>query len=614
MSRRRRGQSRAGTPEAAGYGPSAGGGGCREVGLFTDHKWDYINLADFKAKGCGPGFVYGYLWFSLVLSIAVYGVDSFTAVNLLAFDRWSSKIEPAIPIDVSKWIFSGCIIASFVNLAYEGIRAFRVMRRRNVAECYMDSLAARWESIRLGKGQGWKRFLVFAELTKSKKGAEYIALFTYFSFQCKCLFAPHRFAEEADENSVDSLCSGPRQVVNALTLRSVYVAKLNPGKDSVEGSIVGFFDKIKQLAEEDYQQAVILSGMCFTLVIWVFSALYLLSAILFYVFFLFHWIPRDDGGLTGYCERKVNKRLTSIVTTKVNKALAKSQAKREKADALAMRNGEKPHLERAATLPVLPDVGPGKEDSLPQMPMLGRNETTTTLPAYTSRPGTPNSFELTAMDQKRPLPSRSGTSGSYSSRAPLIGGAADMGYGRASPEPRLPDLDFGPVAPLRTATANSQRYRPYGPGTGSIRNFTATPAPMDGYGPPTDGFAAPGGGFGPTRTPTAHSMNAYGDPPARYDAYNPGRQDTYDGRASPAPTYRTGTPAARPPMGPGPGPGPMRSLTGQVPPRSAPPQRNMTAPVRPGDFEPPARTGTSQSARPPGQGTPWQGYENEYRF
>lgn len=36
----------------------------------------------------------------------------------------------------------------------------------------------------MGKtGRGWKRFLVFAELTKSKKGAEYVALFTYFSFE-----------------------------------------------------------------------------------------------------------------------------------------------------------------------------------------------------------------------------------------------------------------------------------------------------------------------------------------------------------------------------------------------------------------------------------------------
>jgi Fungal potassium channel len=119
------------------------------------------------------------------LSCAVYGVDTFTAVNLLAFNRWSSEIEPAISFDVSKWIFSVCIIASFVNLGFEHFRAMRVMKRGNVAECYLDNLAVRLESIRLGKGQGWRRFLVFAELTKSKKGAEYIALFTYFSFQCE---------------------------------------------------------------------------------------------------------------------------------------------------------------------------------------------------------------------------------------------------------------------------------------------------------------------------------------------------------------------------------------------------------------------------------------------
>ncbi|KND88135.1 putative vacuolar membrane protein [Tolypocladium ophioglossoides CBS 100239] len=577
---------------------------------FTDHQWDYITLADFKAKGCGAGFFYGYLWFSLILSIAVYSVDSFTAVNLLAFNRWSSKIEPAIPISVSKWIFSGCIIASFVNLGFEGIRATRVMKRRNVAECYMDSLAARWESIRVGSGQGWRRFLVFTELTKSKKGAEYIALFTYFSFQSWIRVI---------------LCSGPRQVVNAFTLKSVYEAKLAPTATSVDGAILGFFDKIRALGTEDYQQAVILSGMCFTLVIWVFSALYLLSAVFCYVFFLFHYIPRADGGLTGYCERKVNKRLTRIVTNKVNKALAKGQAKRERAEALAMRNGEKPPQDRAATLPTLPDVGgPAKEDSLLEMPVLGRSETTATLPAYSSRPGTPNSFELRVMDQKRPIQFRTGTSGSaasYSSRAPLMGAAADMGYGRASPEPSLPDVDFGAMPPHRPGTSNSQRS--YGPRPGygrmngnstssSLRNpVTASPAPMD-----TDTMPP---FSGPSRMPTPHSINAYGlsnsssGPPPftrSYEAFNP------DGRSSPAPSvasYRTGTPAARHqgPMG-APSNQPMRSLTGPVSPRGPqyPPQRNMTAPMPPrgsgGDYfdraGTPQRTGTPQGMR----GTPPQ--------
>lgn len=71
-----------------------------------------------------------------------------------------------------------------MNLGFEHLRAMRVMKRGNVAECYLDDLAFRLTSIQLGKRQGFRRFLVFAELTKSKKGTEYIAIFTYFSFQC----------------------------------------------------------------------------------------------------------------------------------------------------------------------------------------------------------------------------------------------------------------------------------------------------------------------------------------------------------------------------------------------------------------------------------------------
>lgn len=115
--------------------------------------------------------------------MAVYSVDIFTAVNLLAFDKWSSEIKPAISFDVTKWIFSISIILSVVNLAYEHIRAQLIIRRGSVAESFLDNLAVRLQSIRFGSGKGWRRFLVFAELTKSKKGAEYIALFTYFSFQ-----------------------------------------------------------------------------------------------------------------------------------------------------------------------------------------------------------------------------------------------------------------------------------------------------------------------------------------------------------------------------------------------------------------------------------------------
>ncbi|TPX17669.1 uncharacterized protein E0L32_012022 [Thyridium curvatum] len=551
-----------------------------------EQKWDYISINDFKSTSCFTPFAYGYLYFMLLISIAVYAVDTFTAINLLVFDRWSSEIDPTqlIPRTVSKWIFSICIILSVVNLVYEHIRAQRVMRRGSVAECYLDNLAVRLESIRMGKGRGWKRFLVFAELTKSKKGAEYVALFTYFSFQSWVRVV---------------ICSGPRQAVNALTLLSVYNAKISAHGETFEGTLLDFFDKIRALAEQDYRQALILSGMCFTLVIWVFSALSLLLAVLFFIFFLWGYIPREDGGLTGFCSRKINKRLMTIVSAKVNKAIAEEERKRQKAELKAAKKaGELPPMELKATIPNV------SVDSLPQMPTLSRNDTMNSLSGQSAPPlVSAASFELGSMDQKRPAPSRSGTmastASSFSSRAPLLGHAAEFGSGRASPAPSIPAIpDLGALPPpTRTGTAASNRSFGAPPsqlsrnntnGSGFGAGYTASPAtyssdtmpPMPSMPQPMRSPAGGPGGY--SRPPFAnHSSNLSGSS-IRFN------QDDYSstGRASPAPSmgsYRSGPTS---PRGYGPANGapyPVRSATGPMPGPRGPgqqyPQRNMTAPV-----------------------------------
>ncbi|KAI8680083.1 hypothetical protein NCS57_00288000 [Fusarium keratoplasticum] len=530
----------------------------KQIEEVADQRWEYINLRDFKSRGCGTVFAYIYLWLMLIVSVAVYVVDSFTAVNLLAFDRWSSKIDPAISFDVSKWIFSICIILSFINLAYEGFRAIRVIKRGNVAECYLDSLAVRWESIRLGS-QGWKRFLVFAELTKSKEGAQYIALFTYFSFQSWVRVI---------------ICSGPRQVLNAFTLKSVYEAKLTPTADNVGDSITGFFDKIKILAEEDYQQALILSGMCFTVVIWVFSALFLLAAVLFWVFFLYHWIPSADGGLSGYCERKVTKALMKIVTQTVNKALAREEANRLRAEfKAAKKNGEKPRVERTATLPTLPNIGPISKTE--PMPMLHRNDTMATLPPYTSRPGTPGGREGSPVDAKRNVLSRKATNMSVASYASHS--TSKSGYGRiASPVPEVPPLNYNYSQSRSTISSQANYGQPANhmadsnpsffsaPGrfTESPAHDTMPPFPPPARAPsarPTDSYAQPMGmgSFAPAPTPS---------PPREYQAYNP------DMRTSSTPSVNSTWGGPQQPINP-----PVRSMTGPMPFRA--PQRNLTSPM-----------------------------------
>lgn len=59
------------------------------------------------------------------------------------------------------------------------------MRKGGVAEDYLDPLAVQLQSIRFGTG--WRRFQVFAKLTKSKKKMTWVALFVYFERKGKLL-------------------------------------------------------------------------------------------------------------------------------------------------------------------------------------------------------------------------------------------------------------------------------------------------------------------------------------------------------------------------------------------------------------------------------------------
>ncbi|KAH0240422.1 hypothetical protein KCU71_g24117, partial [Aureobasidium melanogenum] len=70
--------------------------GDREKGhLDESQKWDYVTLSDFRASGALTYVSYGWLWIMALVAVAVYGADTFTAVNLLAYDKWSSQIEPS---------------------------------------------------------------------------------------------------------------------------------------------------------------------------------------------------------------------------------------------------------------------------------------------------------------------------------------------------------------------------------------------------------------------------------------------------------------------------------------------------------------------------------------
>ncbi|KAI4230340.1 MAG: hypothetical protein L6R36_000151 [Xanthoria steineri] len=416
----------------------------------AEQKWSYINLGDFRSTSCYSILSYIILYVFIFISVAVYAVDLFTATNLLFFNKWSGQVKPVISFKIARWLFAACILLSLVLLVYRWIRALRVIKSGVVAASYLDPLAVRIQSIRPGaRGRGFRRFLVFGALTEGRKGAEYIALFTYFSFEAwmRIIFA-----------------QGPRQLLNAQTLYSVMQADLLPAdqhaaKDG-RSNWSQFWANVGILANHNREQAAILFGMLFTLIIWLISIISLLFACIFYLTFLWRHIPSSDGTLSRYCRRKVDTRLSKIVSKKVDKALARGERLRAQEGAEAFNRERRAHVKRQPTLPLADE----DHSSLNQA-HLSRQTTQTTFSRGPSRHQSgrinldrqPMIPTVSPFSDRPEAPSRSTTQASYQttesygSDAPLIAAAEPMGYA-------APVRSFSRPTPPRTVSDGSTPY------------------------------------------------------------------------------------------------------------------------------------------------------------
>jgi hypothetical protein len=513
-------------------------------------------------------FSYVWLWILTLISCAVYAADAFTAVNLLAFDKWTSQVRPKVPFEVAKWIFAITIIISYVFLAYRIIRALRVMRSGSVTECYLEPLAAIWQSMRLtSSGRGWRRFLVFAELTKSKKGANYVALFVYFQFKSALIII---------------VAQGPRIAINAMTLYAVMQAQILPVGDHASDDRSGFeqfFMNIKVMIETgNKQETVVYFTMLFSLVIWVIAALGIIISCILYIFFLWHYIPRSDGSLTNYCRRKVETRLARIVGKKMKKAIEKEDQKRRADEQRAIKKGT---LNQTASKPTLPTLV-GKEDDFGSIYSVQRSDTFSTVsyssnaPSSTGTVTTNNSSNVSRKPtlptlEERPGPNRNDTNTSYGSNAPLVNQASDMGSVPQFDQSAYFQEDQPLAPPARAFTPASQ-------GRASPRPIlppVATGYSNDRYSPPHDMVSPIDDMYNvqPTQPYTAFSP---------YDSRAPASGPAYE--LSPVDTNVSNE--YRPPQLPGPlrAGSPAMSQVSNMPPRSgtAPPPRAGTAPPRPG--------------------------------
>lgn len=213
--------------------------------------------------------------------------------------------------------------------------------------------------------------------------------------------------------------------------------------------VAQFFVNVQILADGNRQQAAILFGMLFTLIIWVLTALGLILACLFYVIFLWHHIPRDDCTLARYCRRKVDKRLAQIVGVKINKAI-----ERENKQMLKGETKSDLQLKHQPTLPILDDdksilsrqttlannTQHGPQSSIGSISRFGDDDA--------RRPSTLPGLNRPAPPSRIASESSAHSAESYASDAPLMVGGSAMGY-------VLPPRQYTRVPPSRMGSDRS---------------------------------------------------------------------------------------------------------------------------------------------------------------
>ncbi|CCK68479.1 Kch1p KNAG_0B00300 [Huiozyma naganishii CBS 8797] len=238
-------------------------------------------------------------WAFGLLKLALFISDLYTCIKLLAYNSWSNNIvKPYLPFRISKWLFSGCILASILLLLWNVIHAIRIYRTKNIALCYVNNICRNSISF-----VNYPKFCIFDRIS-SKGTFQWFAFFVFFELKdCLGLL----------------FTDTPRQVINGLTLWSVLVTVHSDLDNNMDlgdlESFQGLINKIKGIAQSNHQEAVLLSFMLFSFIVWMFFMAKLIFAMICSVFVYFRLIhEKEYAGLRDYVCIAICRHVDELIT------------------------------------------------------------------------------------------------------------------------------------------------------------------------------------------------------------------------------------------------------------------------------------------------------------
>lgn len=322
--------------------------------IVPDHKFDFVDTREFRDNGFMMRLKYLWLYIIVLKSFLVYVSDIFTAITMLSTESWSNEIFQqcaqnqnkskdkdnsaadciAIPFNTGKWLFVGCIIFSFLLLAYESRKSKKIIASRDISYAFTNVMANNYYSLR-----SYDHFCFFDHISNSTKTSDEFAFFVFFVFKSwkRVLLA-----------------DGPRQTINALTLYAVYLSHTDD-RDS-NNQVRPWYDVAKYF---DLNNSLSTSALTvttfFTVVVFAGSLLLLIVAGICYIPLLIH----IRGNLKEYCCHKVDKRISAVIKRRNKQRLvdaAKLAQKEAMGDYSHLKNKKGELIAKPLPQPTLPNL------------------------------------------------------------------------------------------------------------------------------------------------------------------------------------------------------------------------------------------------------------------
>lgn len=189
-----------------------------------------------------------------------------------------TTVTPAIPTDVSKWIFFGCIIVSFLLLFWDMIKARRILKTKDISYNFTCGIANTYLSIK-----DYRCYCLFQSI---ERGIESYAFFVFTTLRgWKRLL----------------LAEAPRQVINIVTLEALVPEwfKIHNGELTINNQALG----------DSWTQQILTGTMAFSTIIFAMSFILVCAAAVLYVPLICH----IRGNLKEYVCHKADKRIDDIL-------------------------------------------------------------------------------------------------------------------------------------------------------------------------------------------------------------------------------------------------------------------------------------------------------------